>query len=419
MALPQKDHTHRPDWSEGPRVLLSPGKSRLFYNRHPWVFPGAIAGVQGNPADGAVVALLSHTSKFVGWGVFNSKSKVRVRVYSWNPAEPPDELLFRKRIREALALRCSLGMLGADSGCRLINSEADFISGLTVDQYGSWLVMQISSLGMGQREEDLARWLREEIDALPDNTFRPKGIVVRHEKSMSRLEGLEGEDRVIWGENPPDRVEYLEEGIRLLAQPLAGQKTGAYLDQRINRKEVGKLCRNKTVLDAFCYAGGFGLQAASNGATRVVGVDQSETALALAQTHAEINGLSDRMEWVRGDVFEELARREEGGESFDVVILDPPKFAQAKSALEEALRGYRRLYTLGMRLTAPGGILVLCCCTGLITWEMLESLIEQVGAEERVNVRILQKKGPSPDHPVAASCRESAYLKCLVLQIAR
>jgi len=125
------------------------------------------------------------------------------------------------------------------------------------------------------------------------------------------------------------------------------------------------------------------------------------------------------MEWVRADVFEELARREEAGESFDVVILDPPKFAQAKSALEEALRGYRRLYTLGMRLTSPGGILVLCCCTGLINWEMLENLVEQVGAEERLNVRILHKKGPSPDHPVAASCRESSYLKCIVLQIAR
>ena len=419
MPLPNQDPALRPNWSEGPRVLLLPGKSRLFYNRHPWVFPGAISGVQGSPSDGSVVALLSHTSKFVGWGLFNSKSKVRVRVYSWNPAEPPAEALFRKRIREAVALRCSLGMLGADTGCRLINSEADFISGLTVDQYGSCLVMQISSLGMGQREEELARWIREEIDSCPDTDFRPKGIVVRHEKSMSRLEGLEGGDRLIWGENPPDRVEYLEEGIRLLAQPLAGQKTGAYLDQRINRKEVGKLCKNKSVLDAFCYAGGFGLQAARQGATRIVGIDQSETALALAQNHAEMNGLAERMEWVRADVFEELARREEAGESFDVVILDPPKFAQAKSALEEALRGYRRLYTLGMRLTSPGGILVLCCCTGLINWEMLENLVEQVGAEERLNVRILHKKGPSPDHPVAASCRESSYLKCIVLQIAR
>jgi len=419
MPQPNQSSFPLPNWAEGPKVLLSPGKSRLFYNRHPWVFPGAIAGVQGNPADGAVVALLSHTAKFVGWGMYNSKSKVRVRVYSWNPAEPPEEALFRKRMREAVSLRCSLGFLAPQSGCRLINSEADFLSGLTVDQYGSWLVMQVSSLGMGQREEELARWLREEIDNCPETTFRPKGIVIRHEKSMSRLEGLEGGDRVVWGETPPDRVEYLEEGIRLLAQPLSGQKTGAYLDQRNNRKEVGQLCHNKTVLDAFCYAGGFGLQAAKAGATRVVGIDQSETALALAQNHAEMNGLADRMEWVRGDVFEELARREEGGETFQVVILDPPKFAQAKSALEEALRGYRRLYTLGMRLTVSGGILVLCCCTGLITWEMLENLVEQVGAEERLNVRILSKKGPSPDHPVAASCRESSYLKCLILQIAR
>ncbi len=417
--MPQPNHLAppRPMWSEGPKILLSPGKSRLFYNRHPWVFPGAIAGVQGNPDDGGVVSLLSHTNKFVGWGIYNSKSKVRVRVYSWNPSEPPDEALFRKRIREAIALRYSLRMLQIQTGCRLINSEADFLSGLTVDQYGGWLVMQISSLGMGQREEDLARWLREEIENCQEADFRPRGIVVRHEKSMSRLEGLEGSDRLIWGETPPDHVEYQEEGIRLLAQPLSGQKTGAYLDQRLNRKEVGQLCRGKTVLDAFCYAGGFGLQAAKQGAIKVTGVDQSETALALAQKHAEMNGVAGAMEWVRGDVFEELARLEESGQSFQVVVLDPPKFAQAKSALEEALRGYRRLYTLGMRLTEPGGFLVLCCCTGLITWEMLETLVEQVGAEERRNIRILQKRGPSPDHPIAASCRESAYLKCLILRL--
>ncbi|MFM8931343.1 MAG: hypothetical protein ACKOS8_05635, partial [Gemmataceae bacterium] len=127
MPQPNQSSFPLPNWAEGPKVLLSPGKSRLFYNRHPWVFPGAIAGVQGNPADGAVVALFSHTAKFVGWGMYNSKSKVRVRVYSWNPAEPPEEALFRKRMREAVSLRCSLGFLAPQSGCRLINSEADFL----------------------------------------------------------------------------------------------------------------------------------------------------------------------------------------------------------------------------------------------------------------------------------------------------
>lgn len=416
MTKSNPSTSSRPGWSEGPRVLLSPGKSRLFYNRHPWVFPGAIASVAGSPTDGSVVALLSHTAKFVGWGIFNSKSKVRVRVYSWNPAELPDESLFRKRIGEAISLRQSLGMLDIGSGCRLINSEADFLSGLTVDQYAGWLVMQISALGMGQREHEIAEWLIAELQN-GGGALRPKGIVLRHEKSMARLEGLEGVDRMIWGDPPPEALEYIEEGIKLLVHPLAGQKTGAYLDQRLNRRMVGSLCRGKTVLDAFCYAGGFGLQAAKQGAAKVVGIDQSETALALAQTHAEMNGLSDRMRWVQADVFEELARREEAGEAYGVVVLDPPKFAQSKSALEDALRGYRRLYTLGMRLTESGGILVLCCCTGLITWDMLESLVEQVGAEERRNVRILQKSGPSPDHPVAASCRESGYLKCLILHL--
>ena len=413
MQNTSKVNSPRPDWLEGSRVILSPGKSRLFYNRHPWVFPGAIASIVGSPADGSVVALLSHTNKFVGWGIFNSKSKVRVRVYSWNQQEKPGESLFRVRIREAILVRQNLGMLDNKSGCRLISSEGDFLSGLTVDQYAGWLVMQVSSLGMGQREELLAKLLVEESKGIT----APKGIVVRHEKSMSRLEGMEGEDKTIWGEPPPEQLEYMEEGIKLLVQPLTGQKTGAYLDQRANRREVGRFATGKTMLDAFCYAGGFGLQAAKQGAISVVGIDQSEIALGLAKKHAELNGLADRMTWTRADVFEELARREEAGESYGVVVLDPPKFAQAKTAVEEALRGYRRLYTLGMRLTESGGILVVCCCTGLITWDMLENLVEQVGAEERRNIRILQKFGPSPDHPVAASCRESAYLKCLVLHL--
>jgi 23S rRNA (cytosine1962-C5)-methyltransferase len=388
-----------------PRVVLQPRRARPFYGRHPWVYAGAVAAVEGDPADGGEVDLVSHADHFVARGLYNGRSKIRVRLYSWDPDVCLDRAFFAGRLDSAVRLRDALGLNVPRGACRLVFSEGDGLSGCTVDRYDSWLVLQFTALGLAQRREMLAELLVERL--------RPAGVYLRTERGIGRLEGLELQDGLLWGEAPAGPVAIEEEGVRFLVNVAEGQKTGFYLDQRDNRRAVARLAGGRRVLDAFCYTGGFGLHAARAGAESVLGVDQSGPALELARENARLNGL-DKVSFVRGEVFaklEELARQ---GEKFGLVVLDPPKFARTRQAVDEALRGYRRLQTLALRLLGPDGFLVTCCCSGLITADMLEGLLGQVAAEEGREVQVLQVRGPSPDHPVSAHCLESHYLKCLV-----
>jgi 23S rRNA (cytosine1962-C5)-methyltransferase len=390
------------------RVFLQPRRARPFYGRHPWVYAGAIADVEGAPADGDVVDLVSHTGHFVARGLYNSRSKIRVRLYTWDADISLDRAFFRRQLEDAINLRCLLGLDGLGRACRLVFSEGDGLSGCTVDRYDRWLALQFTSLGLAQRRE----WIVEALVEL----LHPVGIYQRTERGIGQLEGLEASDDLVWGEPPPGRIEIEEGGVRFLVNLAEGQKTGFYLDQRDNRQAAAPLARGRRVLDAFCYTGGFGLHAARAGAASVLGLDQSEPALQLARDNARLNGL-DNLTFVRGDVFDELSILAERGERFGMVVLDPPKFARARHAVEEALRGYRRLQTLALRLLEPHGFLVTCCCSGLITVDMLEDLLAQLAAEEKRVVQILQRRGPAPDHPVSVSCRESHYLKCLITHV--
>jgi 23S rRNA (cytosine1962-C5)-methyltransferase len=227
------------------------------------------------------------------------------------------------------------------------------------------------------------------------------------------MEGLALVDGPLWATVPADPVLIEENGVRFLVHVTQGQKTGFYLDQRDNRQAVARLAAGRRVLDAFCYSGGFGLYAARAGARQVVGVDVSEPALALARANAQLNGLSE-VAFVRADVFAHLAACAEASERFGMVVLDPPRFARAQNAIEEAMRGYRRLNTLALRLLEPGGILVTCCCSGLITREMLVDLLAQLASEERRPIQVLEGRGQAADHPVAVTCPETNYLKCLI-----
>jgi 23S rRNA (cytosine1962-C5)-methyltransferase len=391
------------------RVVLQPRRARPFYGRHPWVYAGAVASVEGEPADGAEVDLVSHAGHFVARGLYNGQSKIRVRLYSWDPAAGLDRAFFRARLEAALRLRGPLlGLDGPGKACRLVFSEGDGVSGLTVDRYDRWLVVQFTSLALACRRDLFVELLVE--------LCRPEGILLRTERGVGQLEGLQLHDGPLWGTLPSGPVTVEEDGLRFLVNVVEGQKTGFYLDQRDNRRAVARLTAGRRVLDAFCYTGGFGLHAARAGAASVLGVDVSEPALTLARSNAELNGLAG-LTFVRGDVFDQLETLHKAGERFGVVVLDPPKFARSRGAVEEALRGYRRLQTLGLRLLEHDGILVTCCCSGLITTEMLVDLLAQLAEKEGREIQILQRRGQAADHPVSVGCLESNYLKCLVCRV--
>ncbi len=390
------------------RVVLLPKRARPFYGRHPWVFAGAIARVEGEPQDGDEVSLVSDGGDFVARGLFNGRSQIRVRLYSWAPDVPLDRAFFRDRLSAAVRLRNDLGLNGPGRACRLVASEGDGLSGCTVDRYDRWLVVQFTSLALAQRRDLLAEVL--------DELIHPEGIYLRTERGIGALEGLELRDGPLRGEAPAGPVTIEENGLRFRVNLAEGQKTGYYLDQRDNRAVVAPLAAGRRVLDAFCYTGGFGLCAARAGAESVLGVDQSEPALVLARENASLNGLSNA-EFVRDEVFDRLQALVASGERFGLIVLDPPKFARARNAVEEALRGYRRLQKLALRLLGPDGFLVTCCCSGLIAVDMLEEVLAQLAAEEKRDVQVLQRRGAAPDHPVSVACLESHYLKCLIARV--
>jgi 23S rRNA (cytosine1962-C5)-methyltransferase len=392
-----------------PRVVLQPKRARPFYGRHPWVYPGAISAITGELVDGSEVDLYSHGGHFIARGLYNSQSKIRVRLYSWEPDTPIDRAFFQSQIEAALRLRGPiLGLDQPGKACRLVFSESDGLSGLTVDRYDRWLVAQFTSLGMAQRRRLFTEILAE--------LAKPEGIYLRTERGVGALEGLELQDGLLWGQVPADPVPIDEDGLRFLVHIAEGQKTGFYLDQRDNRRAVARMASGRRVLDVFCYSGGFGLHCARAGAASVLGVDVSEPALALARENARINELTN-LNFERADVFDFLDAQVTAGARFGLIVLDPPKFARSRSAIEEALRGYRRLQSLALRLLEPDGILVTCCCSGLISMDMLDELLAQLAAEERRDVQILERRGQAADHPVSVACLETNYLKCVISRV--
>lgn len=391
------------------RVILKPKRAQPFFARHPWVFAGAIEKVTGTPADGDEVDVVSSGGNFVARGLFNSQSKIHVRLYSWQEGTALDRDFFRDRIARAISMRHHvLHLAGPDRGYRVVFSESDFLSGMVVDRYGEWLAVQFTALGLGNRRQMLGELLRELLN--------PRGIYLRTEKGIGKLEGVELHDELLWGEPPPADLAIEENGLRFLVNLAEGQKTGYYLDQRDNRAAIARLCPGKRVLDAFCYTGGFGLYAAKAGAAEVLGVDASGPALDLARRNAVANGLAN-VSFEGADVFRHLADLAAAGRKFDVLVLDPPKFARNRAAVPEALKGYRRLHQLAMKLLDRDGVLVSCCCTGLIALQDLEDVIAQVASDAKRDLQFMERRGSAPDHPVAASCRETGYLKCVVSRV--
>jgi 23S rRNA (cytosine1962-C5)-methyltransferase len=390
------------------RVFLRPRRARPFFARHPWVFDSSIERVAGQPEPGDAVEVVTSEGQFVATGLYNPTSTIRVRLYRWGDG-PLDEAFWSKSLTQAERLRTGILGLGVDrSAYRLVSSEGDGLSGLTVDRYDRWLVAQFSSLALYARRELIVRLLIELTGV--------EGIIARTERGIAQKEGLKAGEQVTIGSIPGDPVEIVENELTFRVDLRSGQKTGFYLDQRVNRREVAGYCRGKRVLDLFCFSGGFSLNAARAGAVRALGVDSSAPAIELARQDAILNRI-DTAEFQTGDVLEVLERLRSDGQKFDVVICDPPKYAKQAKDVEHALKGYLRLNMAALDVLEPDGILVTCSCSGLIGRELFADLIGTVAEQSARPIQILDQRGQAPDHPISASCLETEYLKCLICRV--
>lgn len=391
------------------RVTLKRRKARPFFGRHPWVLDSAIERIEGAPADGDVVDLLADKGQFIARGVFNGRSRIRVRLYSWSADEKLDEPFWRARLTAAAQLRTQLGLDDRRCAARLVSSEGDRLSGLVVERYGEQLVVQATAQAMAVRLPLLTPLLAE--------LWRPRGITLRTDREMNKAEGLALEEAALLGDVPDGPVFIEEHGIRYGVDLHAGQKTGFFLDQRENRRAAAQYARGRRVLDACCYTGGFSLAAALLGGAREVhGFDSSGKAIALARANAELNSVAN-VHFDEADAFQRLELLARQRERFGLVVLDPPKFARNRQHVEDALRAYHHLNRLAVDVLEPGGILVTCSCSGHITRDDFLFCLAEVAERTGRDIQVLEARGAAADHPVSASCLESEYLKCMICRV--
>jgi 23S rRNA (cytosine1962-C5)-methyltransferase len=396
-------------------VVLKPGREKSILRRHPWVFTGAVDRLLGRPASGGTVALRAASGSLLGWGAYSPQSQIAVRVWSFDPSAEIAPAFLRHRLRGALAARAPLHALPDLNAYRLVNAESDGLPGLIVDRYGPYLVCQFLSAGA-------EHWKAEIVEALADVAGEALGALIglyeRSDVDVRAKEGLPLHAGPLWGEPPPEIVTIHEQGCRFKVQIMAGHKTGFYLDQRENRALLARYSAGAQVLNAFAYTGAFGVWALRGGARHVTNVDTSGPALALAAANVTLNGIhSGLIENVEGDVFQVLRRYRDGGRSFDLIVLDPPKFAESRSQLERAARGYKDINLLAFKLLRPGGVLFTFSCSGLVSPDLFQKIVAGAALDAGRDAQIMRRLSQSPDHPVALSFPEAEYLKGLVCQV--
>ncbi|MDE2309778.1 MAG: class I SAM-dependent methyltransferase [Betaproteobacteria bacterium] len=397
-------------------IILKAGREKSLLRRHPWIFSGAVECLNGAPASGDTLSVRSAQNEFLAWAAYSPGSQITARVWSWREEEIINAEFFRSRIIAALAARRALlpspacGRGAGGEGIRLIHAESDGLPGLVIDRYGDVLVMQVGSAGAERWRDTCADILQE--------LCSPMCIYERSDSDSRTLEGLELRNGILRG-TLPESVEIIEHGLRFKVNVAVGQKTGFYLDQRDNRALTETLAHDKDVLNCFCYTGGFSLYALRGGAKSVLSIDASEEALQLAQRNVELNGLdSSRAEWQCADVFAALRKLRDQNRKFDLIVLDPPKFAPTAAFAEKAARGYKDINLLGFKLLRPGGLLFTYSCSGGISEDLFQKIIAGAALDAGVDAQIVHKLHAAADHPVLLSFPEGAYLKGLVLRVA-
>jgi 23S rRNA (cytosine1962-C5)-methyltransferase len=387
-----------------PALVLEPGREKSLLRRHPWVFSGAIGRVAGAPEPGATVAVRAADGAFVAWAAYSPSSQIRARVWSWNERESIDRAFLRGRAAAAIERRA--GLAGATDALRLVHAEADGLPGVVCDRYAGVVVFQFASAG-AERFRDAI------VDAVLDLT----GCAVAYERSdldVRELEGLAPRAGPIRGALAGPTVTITEHGLRYAVDVARGQKTGFFLDQRANRARIRTLAGGRDVLDCFCYAGGFALNAAAGGARSVLAIDSSAPTLELARANAERNGLA--ADWLEADVFAALRKLRDAGRAFDLVVLDPPKFAPTAAHAGRAARAYKDINLLALKLLRPGGLLATFSCSGGVPPELFQKIVAGAAADAGADARVVERLQADADHPVTLAFPEGEYLKGLVLE---
>ena len=391
-------------------VVLKKGKEKAVLHRHPWVFSGAIERVKGKPENGDVVKLIDAKGAFMAYGFYNDQSRVALRLLEWDETAEINEQWFRERVAAAVESRNNILIDGVTNTCRLIFSESDYLPGLIVDKYANHLAVQVLTSGI----EKMMPCIIDELQRL----LRPESIFDKSDASSRGHEGLQTSNVVLSGNHPPEHVEVIENGIRYNINIAEGQKSGFYCDQRDNRNILAAHTKDKKVLDCFSYTGGFTLNSLQQGAASVTSVDSSQLAIDTLKENILLNKFdTGKLTAITSDVNKQLRKFREDGETFDIVVLDPPKYAPSRSALDKASRAYKDLNRLGMLLLNKGGLLATFSCSGAMDMETFKQVLAWAALDAGKQVQFIYQFCQPEDHPVRSSFPEGEYLKGLLCRV--
>jgi len=391
------------------RLILKPGREKSLLRRHPWIFSGAVHRIAGDPGLGETIEVRASTGAFMAWAAYSPASQITARVWDFVESTQIDRGFFRTRLQRAIEMRSAVLSPGPAHAMRLVHGESDGLPGIVVDRYASTVVIQLSSAG-GYHWRDTLVGLLVEIT-------KAQTVFERSDSEVLQLEGLALGVGLRHGTPLAGAIKFEENGLQLLADVEYGHKTGFYLDQRDNRSLLRTLVAGRAVLDCFCYTGGFTLSALAAGAASVLAIDSSADSLAAARTHLELNRLSGA-ELLEGNVFQVLRRLRDQARSFDVVVLDPPKFAPTAALAERAARGYKDINLYAFKLLKPGGLLLTFSCSGGLSRELFQKIVADAAIDAGVDAQILRWLGAASDHPVALGFPEGEYLKGLLCRVA-
>ncbi len=391
-------------------VVLKPGREKSILRHHPWIFSGAIQNEDHVGTAGETIDVVSSKGDWLARGSYSPQSQIRVRIWTWDIHEQVNSEFFFNRLQRAIRMREQLLDTNRITAYRIINSESDGLPGLIVDRYGDFLVCQFLSAGAEFWSNEIVKQLHE--------LFPNANIYNRSDVEVRQKEGLSPHQGVLWGALPPKLIEIQEGDVRMVVDILEGHKTGAYLDQRENRMAVAPFSEGKLVLNCFAYTGGFGLWAMHRGAAHVVNIDSSHYFLELAQKNAALNGFDPhKFENIHGDVFELLRQFREQGRRFDIIILDPPKFAESVSQLQKASRGYKDINWLAFQLLNPGGFVFTFSCSGHVSPDLFQKIVADAALDARREVQLIRYLSQSADHPISLNFPEARYLKGIICQV--